>query len=65
MSLQLLTKGRIGEALPNATRGYLYVYGELLPIIEAVIPSLVFRRASIVKVFKRATVDKIFRREDV
>ena len=65
MSIHLVTKGRLGEALPNATRGYLYVFGELIPRIEAIIPNLVFRRVAITKVFKRSAVKKIFRREDV
>lgn len=65
MSLHLATKGRISGALPNATRGVLYVFGEVVVEVLTVIPDLIFRRVSVDKVFRKEEVNKIFRREDV
>lgn len=65
MSLQLATKGRISGALPNATRGVLYVFGEIVVEALTIIPDLIFRRVSVSKVFRRQEVTTIFRREDV
>ena len=56
----IVTRGYGPDSLV-ITRGY----GFFREIITAIIPDLVFRRASIVKVFNRAVVKKIFRREDV
>ena len=62
MSLQLATKGRLHGALSNATRGVLYVFGE---VVLSVISDLIFRRATVTKVFGRALVQKVYRRTDV
>lgn len=65
MSLQLATKGKISGALPNATRGVLYVFGALAVEVLTIVPDLIFRRISVTKIFKKAEVEKIYRREDV
>ena len=65
MSLSLATKGRLHGGVTTATSGVIYVFGAVVSLVQAIIPELVFRRASVVKVFKRVSVDKIFRREDV
>ena len=56
----IITRGYGPDSLV-ITRGY----GFFREIIYAIVPELVFRRASVVKVFGRAAVSKIFRREDV
>lgn len=66
MSLTLATKGRIGGALPNATRGVLYLYPfEIEAVVLTIIPELIFRRVLVNKIFRKEEVDTIFRREDV
>jgi hypothetical protein len=56
----IITRGYGSNSL-IITRGY----GTSIRIILSIIPELIFRRVSIVKVFSRVAVKKIFRREDV
>jgi hypothetical protein len=65
MSLPLATKGVLNSGVTQATKGMIYHLGPLGEILQAIIPNLIARRDSIVKVVKRVVISKVARREDV